>query len=146
MRDKYYFEKFNLKNNINLEDVLWMPENMVCLLVGRYADGYVYRIMKSVTMRGEIFFECRILIHSCDNDVFYLTPEFDNVKIHLIDPEHGTLYVTGFEFCDKNKRKLYKCRTEIFTNEDVQDMSLVTDCIEKQYMNKFKNYEDIKIL
>ena len=85
----------------------------------RYAEGFVYRLVKSCCGHGEIPWKSRIVFCSVDKKEMYQTEVFDQVRIHMTDFEHGVPYAVGFDFLSDGEWLSCKCAGEIWQDSDI---------------------------
>lgn len=115
-------KKYDLKNYEPIENVFKVPEDCECLPVCRYADGFVYRVLKKAAMCDELPWQGYLLFYSVNENVVYKTGIYDQIKIHITDFEHGCPYATGFEFLKDGKWTRSDCKDEVCSDRDVKEL------------------------
>lgn len=115
-------EKYKLKNQEPIERIFGLPENYECLMVCRYADGFVYRVLKKVAMCDELPWQGYLIFYSVNENVIYKTDIYDQIKIRMTDFEHGCPYATGFEFLKDGKWTRWDCKDEVCSDMDVHNL------------------------
>lgn len=113
------YEKYKLTESGDIEGSLQIPKGWCCQKICRYADGYVYRVLRECTMQGEPLWKCYLIFYSVKCKAIFRTDIFEQIKIHMTDFEHGTAYAVGFEFKVGKKWHMYCCKNEVITDKDV---------------------------
>ena len=121
---KYRFmgEKYPLSGNIPTPALFPIPHGYECIPVCRYADGYVYRVLREFADETELPWQGYIYLFSVNKNSLYISDIYDRIKIHMTDFEHGLAYATGFEFLSGENSILAKSDGEIWCDEDTEKL------------------------
>ena len=138
---KFMSEKYLIFNQEPKVEEFPIPEGFECFRVCRYGDGYVYRVLKVCTEIGEIPCQGYIYLFSVTKQELYATDLYEQIKIYMIDFEHGCPYVTAFEFLHGDDCTRVDCDSEVWCDEDMEKLPITI--YRKTHDKQRKNYKKI---